>query len=186
MLATVERLLVVEDVAALARAFEAALSGRARRIECARSVAEACQALHAFEPEVVVLDVTLPDGDAFDVLMEARRLAKVPAVVAVSGAARPEESFHLAQLGVRQYLKKPVTAEALDAAVTAVITTPPDLEPYLRAMVGHRPVRDVEAEVRRTMVHEALARSRGSRRGAARLLALSRQLLQHILRGEAP
>jgi hypothetical protein len=44
-------------------------------------------------------------------------------------------------------------------------------------------IHDVEELARGTMVREALARSQGSRTGAARLLRVSRQLLQHILRG---
>lgn len=52
----------------------------------------------------------------------------------------------------------------------------------LRQTVGHKPLSDVQTEVRAVMLDEALARSQGSRRGAARRLRMSRQLLQYLLR----
>ena len=43
---------------------------------------------------------------------------------------------------------------------------------------------DVESSVREAMVGEALARAKGRVRGAARLLQISRQLLQYVVRGK--
>ena len=54
--------------------------------------------------------------------------------------------------------------------------------PLIRQLVGHSPLSKVESEVRTLMVTEALARARGSRRAAAKMLAVSRQMLQHVLR----
>jgi two-component system response regulator RegA len=102
--------------------------------------------------------------------------------VAMSGTAEPGESFRLAQLGVRTYLHKPLRLDELEAALVYARTAPADLRPYARGLVGLRPIHEVEEELRKTMVEEALARAGGSRSGAARLLAVSRQLLQHMLR----
>ena len=62
------------------------------------------------------------------------------------------------------------------------LAEPPDLTPYVRASVGIVPLQHIEEHVRHTMLQEALARSGGNRRGAARMLKVSRQLLQHMLR----
>jgi DNA-binding NarL/FixJ family response regulator len=131
----------------------------------------------------MLLDVCLPDGTALDLLRAFPSTRPRPCVVAMSGAARPEQSFELALSGVRHFLPKPVdSAEEVLAILRRAGSEPPDLAPQLRATVGLRPVQEVEAEVRRVMVGEALARV-GTVRGAARLLAVSRQLLQHIRRG---
>lgn len=177
-----ERLLIVEDVSALRRSFEAALAPRARQVRSVGLASEARQLLRELRPDLLLLDVALPDGTAFDVLDEARAAAVSPAVVVVSGQAGPEATFRLAQLGVRAYVPKPVTAQALDDAVTRALTEPADLEPHVRAVVGRKPLQEVEHDVRSAMVREALGRTGGSRRGAARLLSVSRQLLQHVLR----
>lgn len=56
----------------------------------------------------------------------------------------------------------------------------------LRTAVGQIGVRDLEGLVRSTMVAEAIGRTGGNRRAAARLLGVSRQHLQHMLRALAP
>jgi two-component system, response regulator RegA len=179
----IDRLLLVEDCEVLARRLEVALSGCAAEVRSVRSVAAARVELAAFRPQLLVADVVLPDGTAVDLLELAQGEQVLPAVVAVSGAAEPDASFRLAQLGVRAFLKKPIDLEALRAAIARALGEAPDIGPHLRNCVGQRPVREIEDQVRRTMVQEALARTEGSRRAAARLLSVSRQLLQHMLRG---
>jgi len=97
-------------------------------------------------------------------------------------AGNPEQSFELASHGVQVYLRKPVTLPIVEAAIERAAAMPSLLDQQLRQQVGRKPLHDVEAAVRETMVDEALARSGGGRRAAARLLRVSRQLLQHILR----
>lgn len=176
------RALVVEDNTALLRTLERTLMGNGYAVRTCTTVAEARDVLSEWHPQMLLLDVELPDGDAFDVLREASGLPVAPVVIAMSGVAGPSESFRLAQLGVRSYLTKPLKLEALEQAIEEALRTPPDMTPHVRAQVGHVPVRELERHVRRTMVKEALARAGGSRRGAARLLQVSRQLLQHMLR----
>ena len=84
---------------------------------------------------------------------------------------------------MRCYLQKPLDMPTLFEALENVDCAAPDLAPHVLESVGHRAIRDVEAEVRREMVDEALARTGGNRQRAADLLSISRQLLQHILRG---
>jgi DNA-binding NtrC family response regulator len=57
-----------------------------------------------------------------------------------------------------------------------------ELENLLRSSVGRVGVRELMAAARRVMVAEALARTGGNRRAAARLLGVSRQTLQHMVR----
>jgi DNA-binding NtrC family response regulator len=178
----VERVLVVEDDRALQRAVERALSERFPEVRSCRTRAEALELLRTFRPELLVLDVQLPDGDAVDVLRAAAGYETAPVVVSMSGAARADQTFELGTLGVRAFLPKPLAPGDLERAVDAALSTPPDLRPLVRASVGHRPIHEVEDEVRATMIDEALAQSTGSRRAAARILAISRQLLQHMLR----
>lgn len=94
----------------------------------------------------------------------------------------PAEGFRLAQMGVRAFVPKPATPAAIERALAAVLGAAPDLAPLVRTLVGWLGVHEAEDRVRATMVAEALARARGNRKSAARLLAISRQLLQHILR----
>jgi DNA-binding NtrC family response regulator len=178
----VERVLVVEDSRALLRCLRDTLAETYRDVRACRSVCEAEIAVADWWPDLVLLDVVLPDGGAFDVLELLERRHPAPAVIAMSGSAEPAQSFLLATRGVRTYLAKPLRLDRLHAVIRQALEATPDLRPVLRQTVGHKPLAEVQDEVRAVMVDEALARSRGSRRGAARLLSMSRQLLQYILR----
>jgi DNA-binding NtrC family response regulator len=176
------RCLIVEDEDRLRCTLAEALGSRGFEVRATASIAEALAALAQGMPDLIVLDVALPDGRAHDLVEALRCRAPTPAVVAMSGAAGPDETFELAQMGVRAFLKKPIGLRELDAAVDRALSEPPELTAHVRSAVGHLPIKDVEQLVRSTMVDEALARSGGSRRAAARVLAVSRQLLQHMLR----
>jgi len=178
---TVRRVLVVEDNPALLRTLVASLQARFAEVRGAGSVAEARARLESWQPELALLDVALPDGTALEV-MDLFRGGPAPAVVAISAEAEPAQAFELARRGVRIYLPKPATMDEVTRALGEALATGPDLVPHLRQSVGHRPLHQVETEVRTALVDEALSRVSGSRRAAARLLAISRSLLQHILR----
>ncbi len=178
----VNRVLVVEDSTSLCKTLRRALEPRFEDVHTVGTVAEARAELVSFQPDLMVLDVELPDGTAVDVVKAALARETFPLALAMSGTATPDEAFHLAQLGVRTYLPKPLDLEKFDRALDEVIRAPIEIQPLLRAMVGQRPIQEMEEELRQTMLREALCQARGSRRGAARLLQVSRQLIQHMLR----
>lgn len=175
-------LLIVEDSSRLAQALAEALRTRAKRVSIAPTLAAARALLASDPPSVVLLDVALPDGDSLSLLDDLRAVQPLPHLIAMSGAASPEQTFRLAQAGARAFLTKPLALDQLEEVWTRTLSTPPDLGQHLRAQVGAAPLHALEDYVRDTLVDEALARAEGSVRGAARLLGISRQLLQQILR----
>jgi len=178
------KVLIVEDSARLRRALRSALLARSSEMQitdCA-TAQSARDALARETPDLLLLDVHLPDGSAFEVLDAARPLRPTPIAIAMSGKASADEAFRLARLGVSIYLPKPLDLTTLNTTLEQALAEPPDLEVHVRSAVGKIAVKDAERLVRSTMVDEALARSAGNLRGAARLLNVSRELLQHILR----
>jgi two-component system, response regulator RegA len=176
-----QRALVVEDGERLRATVAGHLDPWAAEVRSCGSITGAIEHVVGWHPDLLVLDFRLPDGDARDLLRRLAGNGPVPTVVAMSAFARPQESFELAALGVRAYLQKPFSGVQLDTALTQALA-PPDLGPHLRDAVGKESLQEMEDRVRQTMVAEALKRAEGSRRGAARLLGVSRQALQHILR----
>jgi len=182
MVREIERVLIVEDNLRLCRALGRALGERFPTVDIVHSVEAARAALGASAPDLILLDFALPDGDAFDVLdaVVARRPA--PVVIAMSGQAKPLDTFALAQRGVRAFLDKPITLDTLEAMLRRLADTPPPLAPHVAQTVGHVPLQRLSADVRDAMIDEALARADGSRHEAARVLGISRQLLQYLLK----
>jgi two-component system response regulator RegX3 len=85
--------------------------------------ATASESLDAFErarPDLVLLDVMLPDGSGFDVCRELRARSRVPIIMLT---ARGEEADRVAglELGADDYVVKPFSARELIARVRAVL-----------------------------------------------------------------
>ena len=187
MVRGLQRIVVIEDDAALRAAIARVMRSWGARVAEAGTAAEAKLLLASSPPpDLVLLDVRLPDDSAFDVLEAAARHSSAPTVIAMSGVASPEEAFRLGQRGVRAYLPKPFSIDALAETVEVACGCAPDLDPLIRATVGYVGMRDVQRQVRSVMLHQALALTRGSLSGAARLLKVSRQAIQQMLPGLEP
>ena len=176
------RILVVEDSPSLGASIVEALAGVGDEIELCRTVRDALERLEAWKPHLIVADVRLPDGNAVELLQRSLTVRPAPCVVGISGEADRREVFDLAQLGMQAFVEKPFDALQLKEAVERALAAPPRLEPHVRNQLGHATLKTIEDRVRSTLVDEALARSGNNRRAAARLLSVTRQALQHILR----
>ncbi len=176
-----ERVLIVEDHKPLRQAIARAARTWGAEVLEAGTVREG-RALLARLPDVVIVDVALPDGQAQPIVEDAVRMRPVAAVIAMSGQASAEEAFQLARSGARRYLPKPISLDELTRSVEEALADRPSLDAFVAAHVGNTPLREVQGEVRRVMIEQALAKARNSRSGAARLLDMTRQAVQQIVR----
>lgn len=176
--------LVVDDDPALRNGIATFLRDKGLRVATAASASEAVAQLRG-KPDVVVLDVRLPDGDAFTVLEVARKLAPAPLRIALSGEASPEDAFRLAQHGVRDFLQKPASLDEIWDAIQNAADEPPDLGPIVQQTVGYLSLKELTTSVREEAIKQALASARGNRTGAARILQVTRQAVQQMLRQPA-
>ncbi|MGA8004569.1 MAG: response regulator [Burkholderiales bacterium] len=117
------RVLVVEDdpdQAALAR-LRASTAGYAVRV--AFSFKELIEAVRGPLPDLLLLDVNLPDGDGFDILGRIRRhrkLALLP-VVMLTARTDPEDVRRGLESGADGYITKPYSKNILTQTVRSVL-----------------------------------------------------------------
>jgi DNA-binding response OmpR family regulator len=105
------RVLLVEDEAALRRVIALNLTGRGIEVREAATVSEALDALNFEVPDMILLDINLPDRTGWDVLRHlARRNIGVPTIVV--SAVRVSQS-RLDVFHPMAYLPKPFPIEAL-------------------------------------------------------------------------
>jgi two-component system chemotaxis response regulator CheY len=83
--------------------------------------AEAAALARAMGPEVVLLDVAMPDGDGIDALTEIRRRAPGGPAVVCSLLRTPERDRRVAEAGGAVWLEKPFDLETLDAALREAV-----------------------------------------------------------------
>jgi two-component system KDP operon response regulator KdpE len=116
----VTRVLVVEDEPALARALAITLRARRYDVRVAHSGAEALDAVAHHHPELVVLDLGLPDLDGMDVLRAVRGWSAVPVVV-LSARQGSEDKVEALDAGADDYVTKPFGMDELLARLRAAV-----------------------------------------------------------------
>ena len=113
------RVLFIEDEAALQTSYARYFSSR-YDMAFARTGAEAMQQLESFDPEVLVLDLRLPDTDGIALLQRIRlKRATIPVVVTTAYVSM-EPLMHVLDLGHSAYLVKPFDLSELAARIDAV------------------------------------------------------------------
>ncbi|HET6755417.1 MAG TPA: response regulator transcription factor [Jiangellaceae bacterium] len=112
--------LVVEDDAKIRAGLIRALSDRGHAVSSAPTGAAALQLAVNEHPELVVLDLGLPDMDGREVLAMLRAVADVPVIVATARDADPE-IVALLEAGADDYLVKPFSGAQLYARIGAVL-----------------------------------------------------------------
>ena len=106
--------LVVEDNVDVGDAFRVLFESTGRRVSVVRTVAEAINTARSDPVDLMLLDLTLPDGSGLDVLQELGAHAKRPRVsVALTGRDEPDIVRRCYDLGCTAVLVKPVPAREL-------------------------------------------------------------------------
>lgn len=116
----VASLLVVEDEADLREFLCTTLQAHEYEVVSAGSCAEALQRFEQFRPDIVLLDLGLPDGDGRKLLVHFRAGAGVPVLVL---SARDQEREKIAALdeGAEDYLTKPFSIGELLARLRVLL-----------------------------------------------------------------
>jgi two-component system KDP operon response regulator KdpE len=112
--------LVVDDEAAILRFLKPALEANGYVVSSAGTVADGVRRIAAESPEIVLLDLGLPDGDGKDVLRKAREWSDVPVIV-LSARERESEKIEALDLGADDYVNKPFNVGELLARMRTAL-----------------------------------------------------------------
>lgn len=104
-------ILIVEDEATLRRIIARNLTSRGHRVREAETAALAIEAIRAERPDLLLLDINLPDRSGWDVLRVLQREGIAAPTIVVS-AVRVSQN-RLAEFKPLAYLPKPFPIEAL-------------------------------------------------------------------------
>jgi len=112
--------LIVEDELAISRFLRAALEGDGLRVYDAGTLQRGLIEAATRKPDLVILDLGLPDGDGLDFIREVRQWSQMPIIVL---SARAEETDKIAALdaGADDYLSKPFGIGELQARLRVAL-----------------------------------------------------------------
>jgi two-component system, OmpR family, KDP operon response regulator KdpE len=132
MLEAKVRLLVVDDERPIRRFLNASLSGQYSVIE-ASSGEEALMAVVSARPDIVLLDLGLPDMDGLEVTKRLREWTQIPIIV-ISVKDQEEDKIAALDAGADDYITKPFGVGELTARVRVALRRSflPDAEPVFQ------------------------------------------------------
>lgn len=114
-------LLVVDDEPAIQHAFQRAFRGGNLAVKSASTAAEAVEELSRERPDVVVLDVRLPDATGLETYHRLRAIdARVP-VILVTGHGTTELAIEAMKAGAYEYLLKPLELTEIRAVIERAV-----------------------------------------------------------------
>ena len=191
------KLLLIDDEPVIQHAFRKAFHPPEYETRTARSLADGLRLLGEQNPDVVVLDVHLPDAEnleAYDRLRAAN--ARVP-VILITGHGTADLAIEAMQRGAFDYLLKPVLYEQLRDAIAracaggllmttpAVVGAPPKPGDGADALVGNSPgMQDVYKAIGRVAGTDATVLITGESGTGKELVA--RAIYQHSKRKDRP
>jgi two-component system KDP operon response regulator KdpE len=116
----VTTVLIVDDEAPIRRVVHHALESGDVRVIDAATARDAIDCTAAERPDVIILDLGLPDGDGRDVLSAVRSWSATPVLV-LSARQNDAEKVALLDAGADDYLVKPFSSLELQARVRALL-----------------------------------------------------------------
>lgn len=181
-------ILVIDDEPQIRRVVRNALDGIAEKVIEADSVAAGRDLAASAQPALVVLDLSLPDGDGLELCHDLRAFTTAPILV-LSARGTDADKVRLLDAGADDYLTKPFSTAELQARVRALLRragAPPDGGSPLHAGdlvvdFGRRVVRRAGTEVHLTPTEWALLRALVTQRGRT----MTHRQLFHAVWGHA-
>ena len=114
------RILVVDDELSIIKFLRANLEANGYKVLAAMDGAEALQTFEMELPDLVILDITMPKMDGFEVCRRLHEWSQIP-VIMLSARGDESDKVKCLDLGADDYITKPFGASELIARVKAVM-----------------------------------------------------------------
>jgi two-component system KDP operon response regulator KdpE len=113
-------ILLVDDDVLLCKTFELILTDMGFGVEMAHNGVEGLKKAYKLQPDVILLDVMMPDMDGWETCQRFKEMCDVP-IIMLTAIDSQENVIKGLDLGADDYIVKTVTAEELGARIRAVL-----------------------------------------------------------------
>ncbi|MEN6561563.1 MAG: sigma-54 dependent transcriptional regulator [Acidobacteriota bacterium] len=107
------RILVIDDERSIREVFAVLLGDKGYQVETAENGRRGLELARVFAPDVVILDMNLPDIPGLEVLAGLRQARPEPGIIIVTAFGTIRNAVEATKLGASAYLEKPVDNEEL-------------------------------------------------------------------------
>ncbi len=111
------KLLIVDDSNVIRRSIQRTLTDRNAEVRMAGNGLEALRAIEDFEPDMVTMDITMPEMDGLACVEEMLRRRPEVRILVVSALADKATAVEAVKRGAQGFLLKPFTAETLNEEI---------------------------------------------------------------------
>ncbi|HLU00637.1 MAG TPA: response regulator [Burkholderiaceae bacterium] len=119
------RILVVDDEIGIRELLSEILYDEGHTVELAENAAQARAARQTFRPDLILLDIWMPDTDGVSLLKEwaAQGVLDMP-VIMMSGHATVDTAVEATRIGAADFLEKPITLQKLLKTISTALARP--------------------------------------------------------------
>jgi two-component system, OmpR family, KDP operon response regulator KdpE len=114
-------LLIIDDDKGLDQLLSDFLAGQGYSVRAAENGKLGLRAMYERQPDIILLDVTMPEKDGWETLRRIREISNVP-VIMLTARSDETDILHGFSLGADDYVTKPFSFAQLSARVHAVLT----------------------------------------------------------------
>ena len=116
-------IMVVDDDELVRKVITIYFTGKGYRVMVAASGQECLAQMSPNPPDAVLLDVTMPDMDGWEVCRRIRAFSAVP-IIMLTARAQESDRNTAVVVGATAYVTKPVPLKELDARIRALVQSP--------------------------------------------------------------
>ena len=111
------KILIVDDEPSSLELLAVYLRDKGFAVECAVNGAECAAKVVSFVPDIVILDVRLPDRDGIEILKELRADENPPYIIIVTAFHDMDTTIKAIRSGAFEYIPKPIDVDELERAI---------------------------------------------------------------------
>jgi len=117
----VERILIVEDDPAIVLGLEDLLAGEGYRVDCARDGRQALELYRNHKPDLVLLDIMIPEFSGYEVCRQIRKKDALTPILMLTAKGQEPDKVAGLELGADDYVVKPFGVGELLARIRALL-----------------------------------------------------------------
>lgn len=112
-----KRILVIDDEEAILESLQMYFTEKGYIVNCAKTANEGLSFASSFDPDLIILDVRLPDVDGLEILERLKCLSRRSPVIIITAFHDMDTTIRAVKKGAFEYIPKPIDIEELDLAV---------------------------------------------------------------------